>query len=212
MSKKTLGRKIADLREEKGLTQDELADALKITRQRLSLIETDKRAVHSDILKQFAEYFNVSADYLIGLSEVSSLNTDIQSVCKYTGLSEEAVSKIKIQFSVWPDEADITNKILGNDYLWFIIEQLTFLEQESSICKDIFINDGITKKGQRILNLPKEKIDELLNKRFEIIDNSSEDISVLKCDSIRLCIMEGFLDLCNEYDHRHDLLSNNSER
>ena len=50
------------LREQKGLTQQELALILNISRPALSLWETGKREPNQETLQLFAEYFGVSID------------------------------------------------------------------------------------------------------------------------------------------------------
>lgn len=45
-------------------------------------------------LKKLAKYFNVSADYLLGLTNNKTTDTDLQAGCKYTELSEQAVKSI----------------------------------------------------------------------------------------------------------------------
>lgn len=60
------GERLAKLRKEKGLTQEELAKALNITRSALSLYEIGKRDPDTETLKKMAEYFGVSIDYLLG--------------------------------------------------------------------------------------------------------------------------------------------------
>lgn len=42
-------------------------------------------------LRDIAKTLNISADYLLGLSDVPSLNKDIQSIAKNTGLSEPSI-------------------------------------------------------------------------------------------------------------------------
>lgn len=61
-----LGKRIASLREEKGLTQIELAKQLNISNTTLSQYEAGNRTPGNDILKQIADYFEVSLDYLLG--------------------------------------------------------------------------------------------------------------------------------------------------
>lgn len=49
-------------------------------------------------LIKIAEYYNVSVDYLLGRTDVKTLDMDISGCCKLTGLSEAAAKKI-IEFS-----------------------------------------------------------------------------------------------------------------
>ncbi len=62
----TFGERLSALREKKGLTQIELADLTKISRSRLSLYEIDKREPDLETVKQLANFFDVSTDYLLG--------------------------------------------------------------------------------------------------------------------------------------------------
>ena len=57
---------IVTLRERQGLNQKELAEKLNINRSVLNRIENGTRPVRDDELKIIADYFNVSADYLLG--------------------------------------------------------------------------------------------------------------------------------------------------
>lgn len=87
-------KRLSKLREEKGISQQVLADALGVTRQSLSVYEKAERTINTELLVRIANYFKVSADYLLGLSDVATLDADIQVVGKYTGLSETAIGVI----------------------------------------------------------------------------------------------------------------------
>lgn len=63
-------RRIKILREKRGLIQAILATELGITQQTLSKYEKDVNIIKIDVLKRLAEYFNVTTDYLLGLSDV----------------------------------------------------------------------------------------------------------------------------------------------
>lgn len=62
--------RIKQLREKRGLIQEILAAELGITQQMLSKYERDITLIKVDILKKIAAYFNVTTDYLLGISEV----------------------------------------------------------------------------------------------------------------------------------------------
>lgn len=62
--------RIKQLRENRGLIQEILASELGITQQMLSKYERDVLCIKVDVLKKIAEYFNVTTDYLLGISDV----------------------------------------------------------------------------------------------------------------------------------------------
>ena len=62
--------RIKQLRENRGLIQEILVSELGITQQMLSKYERDVLFIIVDVLKRIAEYFNVTTDYLLGVSEV----------------------------------------------------------------------------------------------------------------------------------------------
>ena len=65
--------RIKTLREKRGLIQEILAAELGITQQTLSRYEKDVTIIKVDVLKKLAEYFNVTTDYLLGLSDVKEI-------------------------------------------------------------------------------------------------------------------------------------------
>jgi transcriptional regulator with XRE-family HTH domain len=88
-------QRLKDLRIQRGLSLNQLAKDIGVTAQSLSLYENSKRTINIDLLNDIAKYFNVSADYLIGLSDVASLDTDMQAVCDYIGLDDVSVGIVK---------------------------------------------------------------------------------------------------------------------
>jgi len=57
------------LRIEKNLKQDEVANALNVTKTQISDMERGKRTTTMEKLTTLADYFNVSTDYLLGRSD-----------------------------------------------------------------------------------------------------------------------------------------------
>lgn len=60
------------LREEKRITQDDIALLLNIKRQTYSSYERNKSLPDVNTLSKLADYFNVSTDYLLGRTEVKN--------------------------------------------------------------------------------------------------------------------------------------------
>ena len=62
--------RIEMLRKELGLSQEEFAKKVSMTQQRISAYEKEKREPDLETIKQFADFFNVSTDYLLGKSDI----------------------------------------------------------------------------------------------------------------------------------------------
>ena len=59
--------KIRDLREDRDLSQADIAKVIKTTQQQYSKIEMGKSDISGEKLILLAEYYNVSIDYILGL-------------------------------------------------------------------------------------------------------------------------------------------------
>lgn len=79
-----------------GKTIVDFAKTLGPSRQSLGYYLNGERIPDAHTVKQICERCNVSADWLLGLSDVESPDTDMQAVCKYLGLSEETVSFLRM--------------------------------------------------------------------------------------------------------------------
>lgn len=73
---------LKNLRLEKKLTQEELAKVLNLSVSTISMYETGSREPDISTLKTISEYFNVTCDYLLGLS--SNRHFNVVSVTSQT--------------------------------------------------------------------------------------------------------------------------------
>lgn len=64
---------VKNLRKEKGLTQEELAKALRISKSTVGMIESDKRPGSREMLDKIASFFEVSLDYLEGKTDQKTI-------------------------------------------------------------------------------------------------------------------------------------------
>jgi transcriptional regulator with XRE-family HTH domain len=81
---------LKELRDERGLTQEELAIATHLTKTSISRYENGKRLDpgRSELIK-LANFFNVSLDYLVGESEIKE-SLSIKEVEKaFSGLDDD---------------------------------------------------------------------------------------------------------------------------
>lgn len=90
----SLGQRIRQRRLALNITQQDLADALKITPQHISVIEQDKATPSVALLPKLAEQLGVSTDYL--LSGKEGIITDVIPAIKADNKLTLKVKKILI--------------------------------------------------------------------------------------------------------------------
>ena len=62
-------RRIRDLREDKDLTQTQLAKEINVSQRTYSYYENGERTIPPEILVALAKFYNVSADYILEISD-----------------------------------------------------------------------------------------------------------------------------------------------
>ena len=77
------GNTLKKLRLQAGLTQQQLADKLRITKSVISYYELQERYPSPEVLMKLAAIFHVSTDYLLGIDHSNTLDL--------TGLTEEDI-------------------------------------------------------------------------------------------------------------------------
>lgn len=70
-------RRLKDIREDRDLTQKEVAEYLKITQQQYSLYENGKRTLPVDLLIELSKMYRLSTDYILGLSNDYTIKNDV---------------------------------------------------------------------------------------------------------------------------------------
>ena len=128
---KQFSPKLKTLREEAGLNQSQLADKLGVSRGSISFYENGDRIPDIEFLHKVSEYFDVSADWLLGLSDVKSTDIEIKGTCNYTGLSEAAIKNIIVakstsqdQGTVWCNASKILSKLFEAPEIYVFIKYI----------------------------------------------------------------------------------------
>lgn len=63
---KTIGTRMKELREDHDLTQSALSEKLGMSRNSIATYERDNSIPSIDVLLKYADFFNVTTDYLLG--------------------------------------------------------------------------------------------------------------------------------------------------
>lgn len=87
MDRTKFSKRLKELRNEKHMTQADLADRLSLTKQAVSQWERGVREPNFDTLELIADFFNVDTDYLIGREDRTTL--------LLTGIEHELIVKFR---------------------------------------------------------------------------------------------------------------------
>ena len=92
--------RLKELRTDKNLSQAKLAELFNISQLAVSHYEKGSRDIDSALLKNLAKFFNVSTDYLLGISDIKNYTDDsnitiaLNSDTDYDDLPDEAIKEI----------------------------------------------------------------------------------------------------------------------
>ncbi len=90
-----LGERLLELRKDADLTQDDLAAILNINKHSISSYERDKSEPPDAIKIAIARYFNVSIDYLLGVTdEPTPIDQQIPVLRLPKGFPREAMQEL----------------------------------------------------------------------------------------------------------------------
>ncbi len=97
------GERLKELRKEKRITQEKLADIIGVERSSVGKYEGKSKTIPSDDVKyRIAEYFGVSVDYLMGYSDIrnpselreSLSHIESSLIAAFRSLNEEGQGKL----------------------------------------------------------------------------------------------------------------------
>lgn len=101
--------RIAELRDQRGWTQEELAQSIGITRAALSHYEKNRRKPDFEILTKLADKFEVTIDYLIGRTNQSNRVMD-QEVRDFVDQLELSDRDLLERFNLMVDGRSLTEE------------------------------------------------------------------------------------------------------
>lgn len=122
-----IGKRIDYIRRKKGLSQNDLGKALDIDTRTIKRYESGIVKISLDMLKKIAEALEVTTDYLLGVSDIETIDENMEIVHKMTGLSNNAI-KVLMELH----EQDNTLYSIDKTYKRFIDTISFLIEQEKS--------------------------------------------------------------------------------
>lgn len=126
MQQNTFGERLTELRENKNLSRQKVADDLGISRASLEYYEKGKRTPDIEILLKLADYFGVTCDYL-----VKGVSTENVSIHNKTGLSDKSIEVLALLNQLKNKSIEHHEKILN--YL---------KNQENVVQENGYLTDG----------------------------------------------------------------------
>lgn len=86
--------RLREVMEEQRITITALAKELNVSRQTVSLYYNGSMEPNIERIRQISRYLGISADYLLGLSDARTTDTNIRAVAEFTGLSEKSLESL----------------------------------------------------------------------------------------------------------------------
>ncbi|EJR59500.1 MULTISPECIES: helix-turn-helix domain-containing protein [Bacillus cereus group] len=103
------GQRLKDLRREKKLTQQDIADVLGIEKSNISRFESGKQSLSSENIIKTAKYFDVSVDYILGISDYKTINKK-----KEEQIPKDVVKLIKKINTLSPEKRQLIESLIDN--------------------------------------------------------------------------------------------------
>ncbi len=93
-----IGRTIKELRQKRGITQEEFSEALRVSVQTISRWENGVNAPDLSMLPQLAVYFGVTTDYLLGLERNDTMAKLIRTTETFELASKQEAEEMVLKF------------------------------------------------------------------------------------------------------------------
>ena len=189
-------QRLSDLRNGTGKSQQEVADELNIQASVLSRIERgETKAVSHDLVIKFAEYYNVSTDYLLCISDIRiRRNVELEEL----GLTNKALLQL-LQGNV---NGDILSRLLEHRYFPQLLDTINSYFTEEHNAGFANRNAVIDMGTASLRELIKEKPDCKIKTQHGIREINAQKITGTEADiekikSIFLVILK---DIKKEFD------------
>ena len=136
-----------------GKLQKDLAAAIGLKNaDTISYFCSGARTPNLEQLVAIAEYLHVTTDYLLGLDDCSSIDPEVQAVCKYTGLTAESVHALRYMpdENIYGEGIIVINEMLQSKNFWRLALNICFLKHSMNRVTSCFamkeLSNGLAAK------------------------------------------------------------------
>lgn len=203
--------RLRQLIENSGKTRKEIAEQLKCDTSTITKHYNGDRDITTDFLIKYANLFDVSADYLLGLSDTATTDKDIQFICKYTGLSERAIEVLSIYNNnkrIKNQLTPIIDKLLKSHKLpficWCIDDFSEAIEQKNNVLDCLMTEDLRLSEN----NEDKENVIEQYKKLTDKADLSLFRLQETITDFTKICCWNTLKEVYKKEDIFNDVINN----
>jgi len=166
-----IGERIADLREWKKETQQQLADSIGVKRETVKFWESGERQIKGHDIIKLAEHFGVSSDYILELSPIKSIGAKEKAASEITGLSETVVETLSFYLQKDPASVQIINHILEHSGFWSAVSRLDAIQEDIDDLKKYSERIETEGKDDKLIDAYNALFKEIRLLRFEGTDS-----------------------------------------
>ena len=95
-----IGERLAEVRRDHGDTQQDLADKLNVTKFTISNWEQEKSVPSHELLVKVCQLYSVSADYLLGISDVDPASAQRRRLEQFTPEELDELKRVE-RYLIW---------------------------------------------------------------------------------------------------------------
>lgn len=211
-------KRLKEVMKERGENQTSLAQKITeqyftIQRQTISLYMNGQSKPDTERLTAIAKVLDVSADWLLGVSDVQSTDGEVKQVCKYTGLSQAAVERLH-QIATTGNTPNMViaflDSFLGGIYLTDFATSawratMTQAIYNMNIRNGLSFSENVSESDLNDIKTRRKQREEAINKRLseqlkagpqkrESIEVSADELSNLYAGVAQSCLYDSLED------------------
>lgn len=133
---KRLRQLLDDCKINRGTSLDDIASKIEITRQSLGQYKDGNNVPDIITFQKLAKYFKVSYDYLLGETEVRSVDSNIKVACELTGLNDLSFFRLQHIKNI-QKQMDIFNELASPLLFEELLNNINTLMQQTVELKSI---------------------------------------------------------------------------